>query len=312
MRSIGVGVYGDVEGVGKNLGKLGTSSDITFYNYKKDEDAVFFLEPTKYPEKITPLLYCINLTDYALVFVDEIRKELGETLLALDMMGVKKGAFVIGEYVDVEQLKNIVSNTSMKDFDIREKDFIKIREDMMALPQDVAGETDLSYTSVPIDHFFTVKSVGLVVLGRVKKGIVKVHDNLRLYPTEKTIMVKSIQIHDRDYTEAPTFSRVGVALKGVAPEELERGMVLSNGDLKVSTEFTLNMKWNPYIDKEVGVGEDYQINIGLQTISCKVMGKEGNKITLKLIKSVVYELGDRAVLLDGSAKIRILGVSELK
>ena len=140
MKSIGVGIYGDIADVGKNLGKIGTSTDITLYNYKRNDDIVFFLEPTRYPEKITPLLYTITYTDYALIFIDDIKPEIGETLLALDMMGVDKGAFIVGERVDVERLKLIVSNTSMKNFDIREKDFIKIREDMIALPQNIAGK----------------------------------------------------------------------------------------------------------------------------------------------------------------------------
>ncbi|WP_048057895.1 EF-Tu/IF-2/RF-3 family GTPase [Methanothermococcus okinawensis] len=312
MKNIGVGLYGDFKDAGKNLGKKGTSTDITMYNYKQGDDAVFFVEPTKYPEKITPLLYTINMTDYALVFIDEIKPELAETLLLLDMMGVDKGSFVVGEYVDIEQLKAIISNTSMKNFEIRDKDYIKIREDMITLPQEIAGKPDLSFTKIPIDNFFTVRSVGTVILGRVKKGIVKIHDNLRVYPMEHNVMVKSIQVNDKNYDEAPTFSRVGLALKGIKSEELERGMILSNGDLGVSDELTLNMKWNPYVKKELGVGEGYQVAIGLQVVSCKVIEKEKDKITLKLIKPVVYELGEeKAVLIDGSAKIRIIGVSEL-
>ena len=312
MKNIGIGLFGDFKDAGKNLGKKGTSTDITLYNYKQGDDAVFFVEPTKYPEKITPLIYAINMMDYALVFVDEIKPELAETLLALDMMGVEKGSFVVGEYVDVEQLKAIISNTSMKNFEIREKDYIRIREDMVALPQEMAGEPDNSFVKIPIDHFFTVRSVGTVILGRVKKGTVKIHDNLRVYPTENKAMVRSIQVNDKNYDEAPTFSRVGLALKGVKSEELERGMILSDGDLKVSDEITLNMKWNPYSKKELGVGEGYQIAIGLQTISCKVIEKEGDTIKLKLIKPAVYESGEKVILLDGSAKIRILGVSELQ
>ncbi len=312
MKNIGIGLFGNFKDTGKNLGKKGTSTDITLFNYKKGDDAVFFVEPTKYPEKITPLIYAINMTDYALVFIDEINSDIAETLLALDMLNIEKGSFVVGEYVDTEQLNSIISNTSMKNFEIRDRDYIKIREDMVNLPQEIAGKPDNSFVKIPIDHFFTVRSVGTVILGRVKRGTVKIHDNLRVYPTENNVMVRSIQVNDKNYEEAPTFSRVGLALKGIKSEELERGMILSNGDLKVSDEIALNMKWNPYSKKEVAVGEGYQVVVGLQTISCKVIEKDGNTIKLKLIKPAVYESGDKVVLLDGSAKIRILGVSELE
>jgi selenocysteine-specific translation elongation factor len=309
MKNIGIGLFGDFEDAGKNLGKKGTSTDITLYNYKKDDDSVFFVEPTRYPERIHPLIYAINMADYALVFVDEIKPELGETLLALDMLEVKEGAFVVGEYVDVEQLKAIISKTSMKDFEFMEKDYIQIREKMMELP---LKEGDTSFVKIPIDYFFTVRSVGTVILGKVEKGdSVKIHDNLRIYPTEKKAMVRSIQVNDKDVKEAGFNSRVGLALKGTNTEELERGMILSNGELNVSDEIELEMKWNPYSNKEIKVGEGYQIICGLQSVSSKVVEKEGDKIKLKLIKPIAYENGEKAVLLDGSAKIRILGVATL-
>ncbi|MCX6697713.1 MAG: elongation factor Tu, partial [Methanoregula sp.] len=37
----------------KDLGKKGTTSDITFYNLKKGEATVTFIEPTRYPEKLS-------------------------------------------------------------------------------------------------------------------------------------------------------------------------------------------------------------------------------------------------------------------
>ena len=309
VKNISVGLFGDIENVGRELGKKGTSTDITLYNYKVGDDAVLYVEPTRYPERIQPLIYAINMTDYALVFVDEIKPELGETFLALDMFGIKEGTFVVGEYVDIEQLKAITSTTSMKNFDIMDKDFIKLREKMTNL--EIKKENSNEFTKIPIDHFFTVRSVGTVILGKVEKGEVKVHDKLRLYPTDKEVMVRSIQVHDKDVKEACLGSRVGLALKGITTDELERGMILSNGDLEVSDEISLNIRWNPFMQKEVKVGEEYQIICGLQAVSCKVIERENDKITLKLKKPIVYEKGEKIVLLDGSAKIRILGVGEL-
>ncbi len=313
LKNIGVGLLGQFKDAGKNLGKKGTSSDITLYNYKKGDDSIFLIEPTKYPERINPLIYTVNLMDYPVVFIDEINSELGETLLLLNMLNIKDGIFVVGDYVDIEQLKSIVGNTSMKNFKIMENDPIQIREYLINLPSEICGELDDSYTKIPIDHFFTVRSVGTVILGRVLKGNVKVHQNLRVYPTENKCMVKSIQVNDKNYDTAPQYSRVGLALKGVKSEDLERGMILSDSDsLTVCDTLKLNMDWNPYLQKKVKVGEGYQVVVGLQSVSCKVEEVDGDSITLKLIKDIVYDNDDRAILIDGSAKIRILGVSYLE
>ena len=38
-------------GYARDLGKKGTSTDITFYNLKKGHDTITFLEPTRYPDR---------------------------------------------------------------------------------------------------------------------------------------------------------------------------------------------------------------------------------------------------------------------
>jgi len=49
------------------LGKKGTTSDITFYNLKKSGSTVTFIEPTRYPEKLSSLYYAISLADRILL-----------------------------------------------------------------------------------------------------------------------------------------------------------------------------------------------------------------------------------------------------
>ncbi|NLN08770.1 MAG: elongation factor Tu, partial [Methanoculleus thermophilus] len=66
MGNLNVAVLGPA-GYAKDLGKKGTTSDITFYNLKKGEDTVTFIEPTRYPERLAPLFYAVSLADVALV-----------------------------------------------------------------------------------------------------------------------------------------------------------------------------------------------------------------------------------------------------
>ncbi|CAB3287789.1 Translation elongation factor 1 alpha-related protein [Methanocaldococcus lauensis] len=309
MEGLTVGLFGHIEGIGKELGKKGTSTDITFYNYKQGEKVICYVEPTRYPDRINPLIYTINMMDYALVFIDEITGELGETLLALDMFEIDKGFFVLGDYVDVDMLKNIISQTSMRNFEILEKNFIDIREKIVNL--NVERDYD-GNVKIPIDHYFTVRSVGTVILGKVESGTVKVHDNLNIYPINKTVMVRSIQIHDNDFTEAKAGNRVGLALKGITTEELDRGYILSDKDLKVTNELDIKINWNPFRQKDVKEGENYQIIVGLQSVPCSVEEVNGNNVKLKLQKNIAYDVGDKVCLIDGSAKVRIVGVGTLE
>ncbi|WP_456472436.1 EF-Tu/IF-2/RF-3 family GTPase [Methanocaldococcus sp.] len=297
-----VGVFGQFKDM-RELGKKGTSSDITFYNYKQGDKIITYIEPTRYPDKIAPLIYTINMMDYALVFIEELTGELGEMLLALDLAKVERGSFVLGDYVDEELFNRVVKGTSMKNFDILNWDYIEIREKLL----NINIERDLSYTKIPIDHYFKVKSVGTVILGKVEKGIVRVHDNLKVYPINREVMVKSIQIHDNNYNEAKAGDRVGLALKGIDAEELSRGYILSNKELKTYETIELDINWNPFKKKDIKEGESYQIICGLQNISCVVE----EKVKLKLNKPLAYD-DENIWLIDGSSKIRILGIGKIK
>src|SRR5674536_194482 len=65
----------------KDLGKKGTTSDITFYNLKRGEATVTFIEPTRYPEKLSSLFYAVSLSDRVILVVDELNSTFGECVL---------------------------------------------------------------------------------------------------------------------------------------------------------------------------------------------------------------------------------------
>jgi hypothetical protein len=67
----------------KDLGKKGTTSDITFYNLKRGEATVTFVEPTRYPENLSSLFYAVSLSDRVIRVVDELSATFGECVLML-------------------------------------------------------------------------------------------------------------------------------------------------------------------------------------------------------------------------------------
>ncbi|MBP5474764.1 MAG: elongation factor Tu, partial [Methanomicrobium sp.] len=83
MPNLNVAITGSLD-YAKNIGKKGTTSDITFYNLKKGEDTVTIIEPTRYPERIQPLYYAVSMADVAIVIVDAVTPEFGETVVMLD------------------------------------------------------------------------------------------------------------------------------------------------------------------------------------------------------------------------------------
>ena len=82
---------------------------------------------------------------------------------------------------------------------------------------------------MPVEDVFTISGRGTVVTGRVERGIVKVGDEVEivgLRDTEKTVAT-GVEMFRKLLDQGQAGDNVGVLLRGVKREEVERGQVLS-------------------------------------------------------------------------------------
>jgi len=315
MKSLVVGIFGD-KNLGKELAKKGTESDITLYNLKKDEKILSFVEPTRYPEKIQSLSYAINMADYVVLKISVIDKTFAETVVALDAFGMEKGCIIFGEGIAKDHIGAYLSGTVLENYETVENDLVKLREMLFEInPEHKEGAV-----KIPIDHHFNVKGVGPVVLGLVKRGTVKKHDELVVYPLEKKVIVRSIQKQDKDYDDADVGARVGLALKNIDAEELDRGFVLApEGTLKTGMELKLKFKVNRYWKNVFQPGQVHHLGIGMQFFPAKILDIENNGkseikasetglITFKTEKKVVFEKDEKAMIFKPEGEgLRVAG-----
>ena len=60
---------------------------------------------------------------------------------------------------------------------------------------------------------------------------------LRILPYGKDILIKSIQMHDDPVEQATSPARVGLAIKGIAADDISRGDILSShNDIRVNQD----------------------------------------------------------------------------
>lgn len=315
MGNLNVAAVGTL-GYAKDLGKKGTVSDITIYDMKKGHDTVSILEPTKYPERINSLYFCVNLAEMALVVVDEINAALGETILMLDCANVKRGVFILRNYLTPDRIAPLIKDTVMMNYTFMADDPIAIREFLLDEASKVKPHGE-GKGIVPIDHHFNVKGVGTVILGYVAKGVINKHDNLKVLPTDRTALVRSIQKHDDDFEDAHKGDRVGLALKGIEAEDLDRGFVLTNDlDMKVSSEVKAKIDLVKYWQAPIKEGMVMHLGHWMQFLPCRVKAVGGDarhpEVTLELEKPIIYASGSRVVVhyLEGG-KLRIVGTIDL-
>jgi len=82
---------------------------------------------------------------------------------------------------------------------------------------------------MPIEDVFTISGRGTVVTGRVDRGIIKVGDEVEivgLRETRKTVAT-GLEMFRKILDEGRAGDNIGVLLRGIGKEEVERGMVLA-------------------------------------------------------------------------------------
>ena len=102
---------------------------------------------------------------------------------------------------------------------------------------------------MPVEDVFSITGRGTVGTGRVERGKVKAGEEMEIVgikPTRKTI-ITGVEMFRKLLDYAQAGDNIGLLLRGVDKEELERGMVIAKpGSITPHTKF----KGNVYILKK--------------------------------------------------------------
>ena len=279
VKSINFVVLGKQE-TASEFGKKGTESDLTLYDRKESDIIKTWVIPNGFPEKIQPLFQAINLAEYVIFHVDKLDKFTGEQIIALDSLKKEKGILSHTFDVDESKLNLMIKGTVVENYTRVEQD--KIKEEMNTL-EPITNDNPVELL---IDHCFDVKGVGTVILGKVSNGTIKQYDNLKLYPHNIDVLIKSIQMHDDPVPESVCPARVGLAVKGAKPDEVGRGDVISVEDaVEIKTEIELDFEKSPFYKSEITENQGCLVNIGLQTKAAKFSSITPLKLVLEAILS---------------------------
>jgi selenocysteine-specific translation elongation factor len=257
------------------------------------------VEPTQFPEKFPPLLYSIALADRVVLVVGELDRAFAESVATLDLFDTPVSIHLTSG-ADEAEVRRLLKGSHFGSVPLVRLDVPHLREELLAWsPPSVADGP----VSVRLDHAFPVKGVGTVALGFVQRGTLRAHDRLRLWPTDHEVEVRSIQSQDVDVREATRGTRVGVALKGVDPDEVSRGQLLApmTGHT-VGNRFRLrDLRLSRYYRGRVEAGAQLQLLAGLQLVPAHVESVTDEAWRLSTDRPVVADPGDPAWLSDPSA-----------
>jgi elongation factor 1-alpha len=93
---------------------------------------------------------------------------------------------------------------------------------------------------LPIQDVYNITGVGMVPVGRVESGIVKVSDKVVVMPSGASGEIKSIEMHHQQMQQAEPGDNIGFNLKGIDKKDIARGSVIGHAQNPPSVieEFT--------------------------------------------------------------------------
>ncbi|MBW3582109.1 MAG: hypothetical protein KY455_03325 [Euryarchaeota archaeon] len=306
MESVNVAMLGGpgAAELAGEIAKKGGETDMVQYNHKKGDRSLTLFVPAKYPEKIQGVSYCLQATEHVVLVVDALDRRLGEQIVAIDMTGRTQGFLLLRNYIQPEQVASLLAGTALEHYEVLDtEDPALLRERFLELePTHREGAT-----RVDVDQHFNVKGVGTVVLGIVGRGSVEKHQELRAYPSTKRCTVRSIQVHDTDLPKADTGARVGLALKGIDSDDLDRGSILApEGSLRVVTKgegLNAQVRVPRFYKQGLRSDQVVHLGVGMQFLPARLKIDGGSLeagakglVTMMVANPLVVAPGDQVVL----------------
>ena len=187
-------------------------------------------------------------------------------------------------------------------------------------------ETDKPFL-MPIEDIFTIEGRGTVVTGRIERGIMHVNDEaeiIGLRDAQKTV-ITGVEMFNKQLDEGQAGDNVGILLRGVKKDDVERGQVLAKpGSVTPHTEFEAQIY---ILSKEEGgrhspIFSGYKPQFYIRTTDVTgditlpegmEMAMPGDTITIKvkLIAHVALEEQQRFAIREGGKTVGAGAVTKI-
>jgi elongation factor Tu len=179
-----------------------------------------------------------------------------------------------------------------------------------------------------VEDVFSITGRGTVATGRIERGQVKVGEEVEivgLAPERKKVVVTGVEMFRKTLDSGQAGDNVGLLLRGVAKEEIERGQVIVKpGSINPHTEFKAEVyvltkdeggRHTPFLP---GYRPQFYVRttdvtgeIGLPEGVEMVMPGDNIQMTAKLIQPVAIEVGMKFSVREGGRTVGAGVVTEI-
>ena len=247
----------------------------------------------------------------------EVRETLDEYEFPGDEIPIVRGSALMA-------LEAVLANPATKKGDNEWADKIHtLMETVDSYIPNPERETDKPFL-MAIEDVFSITGRGTVATGRVERGVVKIGEQVELVGLQNTTAttVTGLEMFQKTLEESVAGDNVGILLRGVTKENIQRGMVLAKpGSITPHTEFEAQVY---VLNKEEGgrhtpffPGYRPQLYVRTTDVTGKVAsfiaddGSEAQmvmpgdrvKMVVELIQPIAIEQGMRFAIREGGRTV---------
>ena len=312
MNGLLLGIFGSDSTLKKSfLGSVAKKSEaegITVYHRIEGGIQYSFLDDMQFPEKLQGYSRIASISDFAYYILPKFGKLAapdGELAVLLESFGLEGSLLAMDEEVP-SMLVNFFKGTRLEDYSAEMR---SSQSSVIALSRIGVGKNaPTSGTLVYVDRAFSVKGVGVVVLGFILSGKISIHDELRLIPSQsgKKAEVRGIQVSDVDQETVERGIRIGLSLKGVELKDLAKVAWMDDGTFQLQDTISFDYTQSKFYKQPVD-GRDLHLQLPGEILTCKLT-QSGGKVSASLPSPVPVWQGMRVGVVDLNAKsLRVAG-----
>jgi selenocysteine-specific translation elongation factor len=285
----------------KSVAKAADQRDVHTYVHKEgtgdNARILSLIRPAKYPERLRPFLNALSTAQAGLIEITAVDGTLGEALVAFASAGIQRGLAVLNPrdgWIDEDQVKMLFKQAGLTAWRFEANDGVALREGLFELMKEIEGdllENAEAPLVLPVDQHFNVKGIGLVAIGYVQSGSVRVHDELNLLPADGNGTAKSLQVMDDDVEVARAGDRVGLALRNAKEDHLNGDTIIVHPSVvdKQSNTATplaivrhersvLQLSTSPFQKRVLAAGDVVHASVDLQFVVGRISAIEGSQL----------------------------------
>ena len=243
-----------------------------------------------------------------------------EHLDILNYLDVKRGIIVLTkcDLVDeefIELVKDDVREKTKGLFiegaPIVEVDSVSRRglDELVQKIDEISEDIEEKKTDAPsrmsIDRVFSLKGFGTIVTGTLIEGKISVDDEMTIYPSEKKVKVRNLQVHGCDVKTAYAGQRTAINLSNIKVSEIQRGDVIAQtGSVEESMMIDVNISLVEHCKKSLKHWDRIRVFHGTKQILCRIVPLNEDEIQygesgyaqLRLEEKIVAKKGDRFII----------------